>query len=109
MPARKKEDLSFGKGKFNTPTEAAREKYDRMDAEDEMLTNNFDSGSEASLDILVGVVSVMPREFNQITEVDDTGNNTEREMATHKRIFYYVMNNDCMEEQNAFFERPDKL
>lgn len=76
MPARKNEDLSLDKGKFNTPTEAAREKYDWMAAKDEMLTDNFDSRSEASLDILVCVVSVMPREFNQITEVEDTDNNT---------------------------------
>lgn len=42
-----------------------------MAAEDELLTDNFDSGSEDSLDILVGVVFVMPREFDWITEVDD--------------------------------------
>lgn len=47
-----------------------------MIAEDEMLTDNFDSRSEVSLDILVGVVSVMPKELDQITEVEDTDNNT---------------------------------
>lgn len=64
MSARKKEDLSLDKGKFSTPAETTKEKYDRMAAEDEMLTNHFDSGSKASLDILVGVVSMMPREFD---------------------------------------------
>lgn len=96
MPARKKEDLSLDKGKFNTPAEAAKEKYDQMVAEDEMLTNDFDSGSKASLDILVGMVSVMPREFDQIIEIEDTDSNTKREMAAHKPICYYVMNNGCM-------------
>lgn len=67
MPTRKKEDLSLDKGKFNTPSEAAKEKYDQMAVEDEILMNDFDSGSEYSLDILVGMVLVMPREFNQIT------------------------------------------
>lgn len=108
VPARKKEDLILDKGNFNTPAEAAKEKYDRMAAEDEMLTDNFDSGSEASLNILVGVVSVMPREFDQITEVKDTDSNTEREMVAHKPVCYYMMNNGCMKEQNAFFERPDE-
>lgn len=106
MPARKQEDLSLDKRKFNTPAEAAKEKYDRMAAEDEMMTGNFEFGSKASSDILVGVVLVMPREFNQITEVEDTDSNTKREMAAHKPVCYYVMNNGCIEEKNAFFERP---
>lgn len=79
-----------------------------MVAEDEMLTDDFDSGSEPSLDILVGMVSVLPREFDQITEVEDTDNIIKREMVIHKPVSYYVMNNGCVEEQNAFFERPDR-
>lgn len=73
-----------------------------------MLTDDFDSGSEPSLDILVGVVPVLPREFDQIIEVEDINNITEREMVAHKPVCYYVMNNGCVEEQNAFFERPDE-
>lgn len=75
-------------------------------AKDELLIDNFDSGSEDSLDILVGVVSVMPRELDRIIEVDDNDSITEREMAAHKPVCYYIMNNGCVEEQNAFFERP---
>lgn len=74
-----------------------------MDAEDELLTDNFDSGSEDSLDILVRVVSVMPREFDRIIEVEDNDSITENEMAVHKPMCYYVINNDCVEEQNSFF------
>ncbi|XP_050908094.1 uncharacterized protein LOC127121688 [Lathyrus oleraceus] len=29
-------------------------------------------------------------------------------MVSHKSVCYYVMNNGCVEEQNAFFERPDE-
>lgn len=79
-----------------------------MAAEDELLTNNFDSGSEASLDILVGVVSVMRREFDRITKVEDNDSITEREMAAHKLVCYYMMDNDCVEEKTAFFERPSE-
>lgn len=51
MPARKKEkkEISLAKGKFNTPAEVAKEKYDQMVVEDEMLVDDFDSGSEPSL------------------------------------------------------------
>ena len=29
-------------------------------------------------------------------------------MAAYKPVCYYVMNNGCVEEQNAFFERPNE-
>jgi hypothetical protein len=29
------------------------------------------------------------------------------EMAIHKPLCYYVMNNGCVEDQHAVFERPD--
>lgn len=45
VPARKKEDLSLDKGKFNAPAKADKEKYDRMAVEDKMLTDDFDSSS----------------------------------------------------------------
>lgn len=71
-----------------------------------MLTYDFDSRSEPSLDIKVNVVSMLPREFDQITEVEDTDNITKMEMAAHKPVSYYVMNNGCVEEQSSFFELP---
>ena len=30
------------------------------------------------------------------------------EMARHKPLFYYIMNNGVLEEKNSFFERPDQ-
>lgn len=105
---KKKEDLRLIERKPDTQEEAAKEKYDQAVAEDEMLTDDFDYGSEPSLDIRVNMVSVLPREFDQITEVEDTHNIIEMEMAANKPACYYVMNNGCIEEQNAFFEQPDK-
>lgn len=29
-------------------------------------------------------------------------------MVAHKPVCYYVMNNGCVEEKNAFFERPNE-
>ena len=79
-------------------------KYDRAVAEDKMLIDDFEFGSESSLDIRVNMVSVLPREFDQITEVEDSDDITKMEMAAHKPVCYYVMNNGCVEEQNACFE-----
>ncbi|XP_050877054.1 uncharacterized protein LOC127080805 [Lathyrus oleraceus] len=50
----------------------------------------------------------MLREFDRITEVEDSDSITEREMVAHKLVCYYVMNNGCIEEHNAFFERPNE-
>ncbi|KAI5388210.1 hypothetical protein KIW84_074053 [Lathyrus oleraceus] len=103
---KKKDGPNFTKRDPKILSKAAGE--NQMAAEDELLTDNFDSSSEDSLEILVGVVSVMPREFDRITEVDDNDSITEKKMVAHKSTCYYVMNNGCVEEQNYFFERPSK-
>lgn len=53
------------------------------------------------------MVSVLPREYDQVTKVEETEEMDEAEMAKHRRICYYVMNNGCIEKQNAFLERSD--
>lgn len=100
IPTREKEkgDLRLVERKLATHEKVAKEKYDRAATEDKMLTDDFKSRSEPSLDIRVNTVSVLPKEFDQITKVEDTDNITEMEMATHKPMCYYVMNNGCMEE-----------
>ena len=55
---------------------------------------------------MVNVVSVLPREYDQLVEFEETDWEVEQEMAKHRPICYYVMNNGCVEEQNAFFEHP---
>lgn len=76
--------------------------------DDDMLTDDFDSGSESSMNINCNVVFVLPREYDQVTEVEESEEMDEAEMSKHLSLCYYVMNNDCIEEKNAFFERPDK-
>lgn len=63
---------------------------------EDMMTNDFDSDSDASLDIACNVVSVLPREYDQVMEVEEPGDLTEMEMARHKPVCYYIMNNDCV-------------
>ena len=73
----------------------------------EEATDNFDSESEESLNILVNVVSILPAEYDCLTGVEDSTDTNAKEMALHKPTYYFVMNNGSIENQDAFFERPD--
>ena len=76
--------------------------------DDDILTSTF-SDSEPSLDIIC-VVSVLPIEYahdvSSKANHDDECDFTE-EMARHRPLCYYVMNNGCIEDQHAVFEKPD--
>lgn len=71
----------------------------------DMLTEDFKLGSESSLNINCNMVYVLPREYDQVRMVEEIEEMDEAEMAKHRPVCYYVMNNGCIEEQNAFFER----
>src|SRR3954471_6141783 len=70
-------------------------------------TYDFASDSGESLDILVNVVSILPQEFNILTEAGDVDETAAAEMALHRPTCYFVMNNGSIENQDEFFERPD--
>ena len=69
-----------------------------------MLIDNFDSEEESSLSMNCNVVFVLPHEYNQMTEAEENKEADEVEMARHRIICYYIMNNGVVEEHNAFFE-----
>jgi hypothetical protein len=75
--------------------------------EDDEVTDSFNSDSDASFNVICNVVSVLPRDYDRVMEIEDEGDEMEEETMAHKPVCYYVMNNGCVEEQNAFFERPD--
>ena len=52
------------------------------------------------------MVYVLPREYDQLVKVEEIVWEVEQEMAKHSPVCYCVMNNGCVEDQNAFFERP---
>ncbi|MCI64881.1 hypothetical protein A2U01_0086139, partial [Trifolium medium] len=58
--------------------------------------------SEVDFDVICNVVSILPVEYDVWSEVTD-GEDVfdEPEMAD-------VMNNECVEEQQAMFEKPDE-
>jgi hypothetical protein len=74
--------------------------------EDEEMTSNF-SESDPSLDIVCNVVSVLPVEYDVPSEANEVESDFTEEMAIHKPLCYYIMNNGCVEDQHAVFERPD--
>jgi len=74
--------------------------------EDEEMTSNF-SDFEPSLDIVCNVVSIFPVKYDVTSEVIEVKTDFTEEMANHKPLCYYVMNNGCVENQHAIFEEPD--
>jgi hypothetical protein len=52
-------------------------------------------------------MSVLLVEYDVPSEVNEVENDFTEEMAIHKPLCYYVMNNGCVEDQHAVFERPD--
>jgi hypothetical protein len=50
---------------------------------------------------------VLPVEYDVPSEVNEVESDFTEEMAAHKPFCYYVMNNGCVKDQHAVFERPD--
>lgn len=72
-----------------------------------MVEDNFDVESEDDLLIKCGIVSVLPAEYDRVSEVLETEEGCiQDEVANHKLLCYYVMNNGVIEEQQAIFEKP---
>jgi hypothetical protein len=77
--------------------------------EDEQMEADDFLESEPDFDVLVNVVSILPAEYDIWSEVVDGEEEFDsNELALHKPMCYYVMNNGCLEEQMATFERPDQ-
>lgn len=54
------------------------------------------------------VVSFLPIEFDKITKVTKEEDiDLAKELANHKSLCYYVMNNSCVDEDKAIFKRLD--
>ncbi|KAK2357190.1 hypothetical protein QL285_094487 [Trifolium repens] len=75
--------------------------------DDHMEADDF-LDSEPDLDIIVNVVSILPREFDVCSEVTDDEEESGMQMALHRPVCYYVTSNGALEDQMATFERPDE-
>ena len=77
-----------------------------LPTEDEEMTSNF-SDSGHSLDIVCNVVSIFPVEYDVTSEINDVEIDFTKEMANHKPLCYYVMNDGCIENEYAIFKKTD--
>lgn len=63
-----------------------------------MIEDNI-SYPEGKFDVFCNVVSMFPVEYDVVNEVTDAEEEfSTEEMADHKLVYYYVMNNGCVEE-----------
>ena len=76
-----------------------------LSIEDEELTSNF-TDFEVSLNIIL-VVSMLPMEYDLISEVTEDEEDFTEEMVSQQPKCYFVMDNGCVIGQHAMFERPD--
>lgn len=74
---------------------------------EEMDGNDFDSGPDGGLDNICNMISVLPLEYDTITEVTEEGDGLVEEMATHKPLCYYVVDDGSVKEDKEILERPD--
>lgn len=61
----------LGRKLFSSKTSQTKGKgkEDEQENEDDLITNNFDSGTEGDFDVLHNVVFVLPYEYDRVTEV----------------------------------------
>ncbi|MCH79898.1 hypothetical protein A2U01_0000659 [Trifolium medium] len=86
----------------------APSKTEDAGVEDEFMDDDI-LESDGDLDIPVNIVSILPIEYDVWSEITDEEDDFEEpEMANHKPVCYYVMNNGYVEEQQAVFEKPDE-
>lgn len=98
-----------GRKLFTVEKQMIKEKVQENPAKkEEMLTDDFESDGVSSVNLNCNVVSLLTHEYYQKMEVEDCEEADEEEMAKHKLICYYVLNNRAVEEQNKFFERPNQ-
>lgn len=106
----------MGKGDVNTrektlehtlkPEEKTSEYTPQPD--DEIVEDNFDTKSKDDILIAYGIVSVLPAEYDCVSEVSETDEDyIQDEAENQKPLCYYLMTNGVVEGQQAIFEKPD--
>jgi hypothetical protein len=79
-----------------------------VEDEEDFMDDDDLLDEESNFDVPVNVVSILPLEYDVPTEINEVEEDFEAlELADHKSVCYYVMENGCVEAQNAVFERPD--
>ncbi|MCH99210.1 hypothetical protein A2U01_0020221, partial [Trifolium medium] len=82
------------------PADNVEEEYEFMD--DDLLDEDLD------FDVLVNVVSILPREYDMWSMSEEEDLEESLPVSDVKLVCYYVMDNGCVEQQQAIFEKPDE-
>lgn len=61
-----------------------------------MEMESFDSCSREELDIICNMISVLPVEYDQVTEVTEYESGLPEELENHKPLCYNVINSDTI-------------
>lgn len=72
-----------------------------------MTSDDFNSGSEPRLELIYNMIFVLSLEYDTVTELNQKECGQAKDMATHKPLCYYVMNDGFDNEDKAIFKRHD--
>src|SRR4051812_23061610 len=93
----------------DTPTLNTGKEVEYSPLSDEEVDDNFDIESYELL-IDCGIVSVLPAEFDKVSEVSDNEDDfLSDENVEETPVCYYVMGKGVVEEQKAVFEKPGQV
>ena len=63
--------------------------------------------SEPDFDFICNVVSILPAEYDMVSEVEDLEEEFDlKDMEEYKLLCYFVANNGSEDEQKAIFKKP---
>jgi len=74
--------------------------------EDNELGPGF-TDSEPDFDVICNLVSILPAEYDMISEVDDSEEEFDLKDIGENKTMYYFMNDGSGNNQKAIFEQPD--
>lgn len=69
--------------------------------DEDMVINKFESGSEDDIDLICNIALVLPTKYDCVIEVSGPVDYNKEEMAKHKPVWYFVINNVCIEEHKG--------
>jgi len=77
--------------------------------EDDELGSKF-MDSEPDFDVICNVVSILPTEYDMVSEVDDSEEEFDpKDMGEYKPMCYFVTNDGFENNRKAIFNQPDDL
>lgn len=70
----------------------------KIGVDEEMVSNDFDYGSEHDFDLICNMIYVLPLMYDTLSKLIEEEGGLAEEMATHKPLCYYVMDDGSVNE-----------